>query len=96
MNESEMKLAESATVTDQNEWRLETIAEQIWNDMNGTVMLPAIRRVLAEVVPRYEKARIQTFVPLLIRRDVVERLRSMRVSIASQNENETEDGIETV
>ncbi|KPK43393.1 MAG: hypothetical protein AMJ65_05940 [Phycisphaerae bacterium SG8_4] len=71
---------ESATDTlskTQGEWSVETIAEQIFRDLNGTVSLATIQEVLKEVVAKYESARIQTYVPIFIHRDAIKRLKSM-------------------
>jgi hypothetical protein len=69
----------------QADWDLDTLVEQIWKDLNGAVARSAIQDVLVEVVTRYEKARIQTFVPIFIRRDAVQRLRILQSRDASFN-----------
>jgi hypothetical protein len=61
----------------QVEWSIETVSEQILRELNGTVSLATIREVLKEVVPNYESARIQTYVPIFIQRDAIKRLKSM-------------------
>ena len=53
---------------------LEAINEHIWNDLGRTVSRSDIRRVLLEVAPKYERARIMTYVPILLYRDVRRRL----------------------
>ena len=55
---------------------VETLLEQIWNHLGGTVSRPTIRQVLAEVIPNYERARIQTFVPIFVHKETVKRLRA--------------------
>ena len=55
---------------------VETIIAQIRRDLNGSVTRSMIQEVLYEVIPKYESARIQTFVPIFIHRDAVKRLNS--------------------
>ena len=67
----------------QGEWSIETVREQILRELNGTVSLATILEVLKEVVPNYESARIQTFVPIFIHRDAIKRLKSVAASDAA-------------
>ena len=83
MNHSELELAENAVDRAQGDWDVNTIAEQIFGDLNGTVALSTIHEVIKEVVPKYEGARIQTFVPIFIRRDAVDQLRAMQSLFAT-------------
>ena len=55
-----------------------SITEQIWSELNGSVLRSKIQEVQTEVIPRYEEAQIHTFVPIFIHRDAVNRLRSMQ------------------
>ncbi len=78
MNDSKLK---SGTIEDdlnQADWNVDTIAEQIFVDLNGSVTRSAIQEVLKEVVPKYVNARIQTFVPIFIRQETEKRLRAMQ------------------
>ena len=52
----------------------EAIIEQIWHDLRGTASLSDIRKVVIEVAPRYADARIMTFVPIFLGREVRRRL----------------------
>jgi len=40
--------------------------------------IPKLKEVLNEVIPKYENARIQMFVPIFIRRDTINQLKSMQ------------------
>ena len=53
---------------------LEAIIEQIWIDLGGTASHMDIRKVVLEVAPRYADARIMTFVPIFLGREVRRRL----------------------
>ena len=83
MNESELKLGNNAVSKTQADWNVDTIAEQIFSDLNGSFTLSTIQEVLKKVIPKYEGARIQTYVPIFIRRDAVNQLQSMPTTFAS-------------
>ena len=87
MKESKLKVGNSAVSKNQTDYPIDIITELIWNDLNGAVTRSTIQEVLAEVVPNYEHVRIQTFVPIFVRRDAVKRLRAMQVPIASPGIN---------
>ena len=53
---------------------LEAIIEQIWKDLGDTASRSDIRRVVIEVAPRYADARIFTYVPIFMRKEVRRRL----------------------
>ena len=53
---------------------LEAIIEQIWTDLGGRASRSDIRRVVIEVSPRYADARILTYVPIFIGKEVRRRL----------------------
>lgn len=53
---------------------LEAIIEQICKDLGGTVSRSVIRQVVIDVYPRYEDARILTYVPIFLGREVRRRL----------------------
>ena len=48
----------------------EAIIEQIWKDLAGTASRSDIRSVVIEVAPRYADARIYTYVPIFMRKEV--------------------------
>jgi hypothetical protein len=83
MNESELKLGRNAVDRTQGDWDVDTITEQVFGDLNGTVARSTIQEVIKEVIPKYEGARIQTFVPIFIRRDAVDQLRAMQALFAT-------------
>ena len=83
MNESELKLGNNAVSKTQADWNVDTIAEQIFSDLNGAFTRSKIQEVLKEVVPKYESARIQLYVPIFIRRDAVNQLKSMQTPYAA-------------
>ncbi len=92
MNESELESGENAVYRIQGDWDVDTITEQIFGDLNGTVARSTIQEVIKEVIPMYESAPIQTFVPIFIRRDVVVQLNTMQTltptSAMAQNEGD--------
>lgn len=70
---------ESQVPHEVTEWNAEIITEQIWVEMQGTVPRPLIRQVIAEVTPKFESARIKTFVHIFLHRQVVTQLRASQV-----------------
>ena len=52
----------------------EAIIEQIWSDLRGTASRSDIRSVVIEVAPRYADARIFTYVPIFMGKEVRRRL----------------------
>ena len=55
---------------------IEAIIEQIWDDLGGVASRSEIRIALTEVAPEYEGARVKTYVPIFLRRDVHRRLQN--------------------
>ena len=53
---------------------LEAIIEQIWKDLGHTASRSDIRSVVIEVAPRYADARIFTYVPVFMGKEVRRRL----------------------
>ena len=53
---------------------LEAIIEQIWKDLGGTASRSDVRSVVIEVAPRYTDARIFTYVPIFMSKEVRSRL----------------------
>ena len=76
MNGSKPKTGTETVATSYPDWDVETLVEQIWNDLLGTVTRSSIRQVLTEVIPNYESARVQTFVPIFVHKETVKRLRT--------------------
>jgi hypothetical protein len=83
MNESELKSGSNEDGKTQTDWNVNAIVEQVFGDLHGTVTRSTIQEVLKDVVHNYEGARIQTYVPIFIRRDVVNQLKSMQAPFAS-------------
>ena len=54
---------------------LDELTERIWRDLHGQVDQTKIRQVLVDLKPKYQEARILTFIPLLMRRNAIEILR---------------------
>lgn len=77
MNESELTPNHDDMVNDHYDWDIDDIIEQILTEFNGTVTRSTVLEVLKEIVPIYENARVRTFVPIFIRQDAINRLRSM-------------------
>ena len=50
------------------------LIESIWNEMNGRVDRDNINQAVLEARARYQQATIETFIPIFIRRYVLERL----------------------
>jgi hypothetical protein len=63
-------------VATNSDWDSETVIEQVWNDLQGRVSRTEILQVILEIIPKYENARIATFVPIFIRRQAVAMLRA--------------------
>ena len=59
---------------------VESQLERVWNHLGGTVSRSTIRQVLAEVIPNYESARVQTFVPIFVHKETVKRLRALEAA----------------
>jgi hypothetical protein len=77
MNQSDSSSVDNGIIRTPGDWDVEAIIAQIRRDLNGSVTLSMIQEVFNEVIPKYESARIQTFVPIFIHRDAVKRLKSM-------------------
>ena len=76
MNESKPKTGTETVASSYPDWDVETLLERIWNYLGGTVSRSTIRQVLAETIPNYESACVQTYVPILVQKETVKRLRA--------------------
>ena len=83
MNDSELELGENAVSRIQGDWDVDTVTEQIFGELKGTVARSIIQKVIKDVIPKYEGALINTFVPIFIRRDVVDQLKAMQALLAT-------------
>ena len=54
---------------------LDDLTEKVWRDLQGQVDQSKIRQVLVDLKPKYQEARILSFVPILMRRNAIEILR---------------------
>lgn len=57
---------------------IETLVEQIWLELDGAVDRAVIEQVVQEVLPRFDDARVKSFVPIFIRKEVKDRLKRIR------------------
>ena len=76
MNGSKPKTGTGTVASSYPDWDVETLLEHIWNHLEGTVSRSTIHQVLAEVLPNYESARVQAFVPIFVHKETVKRLRA--------------------
>lgn len=96
MNGNRPKTGTGTDASSYPDWDVETLIEQIWNDLGGTVTRSTIRQVLMEVIPRYESARIQTYVPIFVHKETVKQLRVGLAEVAPDNTPEPVEGIPTL
>ena len=83
MTDCELKLGNDSNSKDKTKWDIDKIASEILRDLNGSVTLSIIQETLEQVIPRYESARIQTYIPIFIRREAVERLQRTQASFTA-------------
>ncbi len=76
MNGSKQKTGTETVARNYPDWDVEALLERIWNDLEGTVSRSTIRQVFTEVIPYYESAPIQTFIPIFVQKETVKRLRA--------------------
>jgi len=56
----------------------EVLVEQIWRDTQGNVSRVQIQQLVREARGEFAQAKVTTYVPIFVRRQVREKLRSMR------------------
>jgi len=78
MKESELRSGNNGVEKTQGGWDVETLTEQIFCDLQEAFTHAMIREVLIELATKYERARIQNYVPILIRREAIEQLHAMQ------------------
>lgn len=83
MNDCEVKPGNDSINKDKTDWDIHKIANQIFGDLNGSVTLSVILETLEQVIPRYESARIKTYVPIFIRREAIKRLKTMQATFTT-------------
>lgn len=82
MDESKLKAGGVTTNDAHTDWAVDMIADQIIRSLDGSVTRETILQIIKQVAPRYEDARIQTFVPVLIQRDVMNELFTLQETLA--------------
>jgi len=83
MANSELKLRNDSVSNNKTDWDIDKIANEIFHDLKGSISLSIIQETLKEMIPRYESAPIQIFVPVFIRREAVKRLQAMQAHSAA-------------
>ena len=68
-------------------WNLDDLVEKVIEDLGGKVPDYRIREVVLDLASGYQDATVQTFVPILIRRQAVERLQAESRAILSNSGN---------
>ena len=96
MNKSELELSENVVYSIQGDWDVDTVTEQIYGELNGTASRSTIQKAIEDIIPKYEAAHVQTFVPIFIRRDAVDQLKAMQGLFAAPAAVLTADTNETV
>ena len=66
-----------------NEWNPDDLIEKTWSELKGEVPRSRIREVVTELANRYEDAKVKAFIPILIRRQVIELLDAEREIVIS-------------
>ena len=61
-------------ISDVTETADDTLVELIWKELNGRVDREQIRQAILKVKATYQDATVKTFVPIFIRREVLEML----------------------
>jgi hypothetical protein len=55
---------------------VDKLVEEIWCELEGQVAKPLIYQVATEVAGAFEQAKVRAYVPILVRRYTLERLRT--------------------
>ena len=50
------------------------MTEQVWRELGGKVSRETVQQVVSDVVPRYQDARILSYVPIFVRQDALREL----------------------
>jgi hypothetical protein len=53
----------------------DSLVEKVWLELQGNLSREQIGRMVAEIARQYEDAPVQTFVPILVHRQVVDALK---------------------
>lgn len=54
---------------------VQTLVEQIWLELDNTVERSVIDQAVQEILPRFEGAPVKSFIPIFIRKEVLDRLK---------------------
>ena len=96
MNGSKPRTGTGTVASSYPDWDVQALIEGIWSHLGGTVTRSTIRQVLVEVIPRYESARVQTYVPIFVHKETVKRLRVGLAEVAPDNTPEPAEGKPTL
>ena len=55
----------------------DSIVEKVWHDLHEQLPYEHVSQVVAEVTFEYQDARVKTFLPILIHREALDRLREL-------------------
>jgi hypothetical protein len=66
-----------------NEWNPDDLIEKTWSELKGEVPRSRICELVTELADRYEDAKVKSFIPILIRRQVIELLDAEREIVVS-------------
>jgi hypothetical protein len=55
----------------------DSLVEKLWHDLDGQVSREQIGRAVAEIAAGFQKATVTSFVPILIHRQALERLKGL-------------------
>jgi hypothetical protein len=53
---------------------VDQMTEQVWRELGGKVSRETVQQVVSDVVPRYQDARILSYVPIFVRQDALREL----------------------
>ena len=56
-------------------WDVDTLVEQICDELEGCVDRAVVDQIVQEMAIRYQHARVKAFIPIFIRRDAINLLR---------------------
>ena len=57
----------------------QSLIDQVWQDMDRTVPRPIVAQTVERLLAKYRDGAIQTFVPVLVRREARDLLRSVNL-----------------
>jgi inorganic triphosphatase YgiF len=74
MNENQFAAERDAASEEGSVLDIETLSEQVWDDLAGRISRSTIRRTIPRLLAKYDDAVIRRYVPLLVRREARELL----------------------